>query len=52
MKHKFLAVPAIAAALSLTGCYFFPAEEELLAPPTVAVEDVSYSTYRTLQDHC
>ena len=45
MKHKFLAVPAVAAALSLTGCYFFPAEEELLAPPTVAVEDVSYSTY-------
>lgn len=45
MRQKILAIPALAAILSMTGCYFFPAEEELLAPPTVAVEDVSYSTY-------
>ena len=29
----------------MSGCYFFPAEEELLDPPTVAIEDVAYSTY-------
>lgn len=45
MRRKLFAIPALAAVLSMTGCYFFPAEEELLAPPTVAVEDVSYSTY-------
>ncbi len=32
-------------ALSMTGCYFFPAEEELLSPPTVPIEEVAYSTY-------
>ena len=49
MKDIFLRAAvlasAAAAALSLSGCYFFPAEEELLEPPTVAVEDVAYSTY-------
>ena len=49
MKNIFLRADALAAAaaaaLSLSGCYFFPAEEELLEPPTVAVEDVAYSTY-------
>lgn len=46
MKKKLLPATALlAAALSLTGCYFFPAEEELLDPPTVAIEDVAYSTY-------
>lgn len=46
MTRKFpMAVAALAAALSLSACYFFPAEEELLDPPTVAVEDVAYSTY-------
>ncbi len=48
-----------AAALSplflmMTGCYFFPAEEELLDPPTVAVEEIAYSTYtaklKTIED--
>jgi len=29
----------------MTGCYFFPAEEELLSPPTVPIEEVAYSTY-------
>ncbi len=46
MKSKIIRIAAAtAAALSLTGCYFFPAEEELLKPPTVAIEDVAYSTY-------
>lgn len=46
MKSKIIKITAAAAAaLSLTGCYFFPAEEELLKPPTVAIEDVAYSTY-------
>lgn len=44
-RHLLKIVAAVAAALSLTGCYFFPAEEELLAPPTVAVEDIAYATY-------
>lgn len=55
MKHKIiLSAAAVLSALSLTGCYFFPAEEELLDPPTVAVEDIAYSTYtaklKTIED--
>lgn len=50
MKHKtLLSAAAVLSALSLTGCYFFPAEEELLDPPTVAVEDIAYSTYTAKQ---
>lgn len=46
MRNKIIkTTAAVLAALSLSGCYFFPAEEELLEPPTVAVEDVAYSTY-------
>jgi multidrug efflux pump subunit AcrA (membrane-fusion protein) len=46
MNIKFFkGIAAAAAALIMSGCYFFPAEEELLEPPTVAVEDVAYSTY-------
>lgn len=46
MKSKILlAAAALSTALAMSGCYFFPAEEELLEPPTVAVEDVAYSTY-------
>lgn len=42
------AAAAMSAALvigSFSGCYFFPAEEELLEAPTIKVEDVTYSTY-------
>ncbi len=46
MRSKFAKISIAAiTALSLSGCYFFPAEEELLEPPTVAIEDVAYSTY-------
>ena len=46
MNNKIIKIITIAAAaLTLSGCYFFPAEEELLEPPTVAIEDVAYSTY-------
>lgn len=55
MKFRIIKAAASAALiLSMTGCYFFPAEEELLEPPTVAVEDVAYSTYtariKTIED--
>ena len=40
---------ALAISLSLiisgSGCYFFPKEEELLDPPTIAPDEVTYSTY-------
>lgn len=50
MKHKIILSTAILlSAASLTGCFFFPAEEELLEPPTVAVEDIAYSTYTAKQ---
>ncbi len=46
MKKRLTCIlTAIAASLSMSGCYFFPAEEELLEPPTVPIEDVAYSTY-------
>ncbi len=45
MKKILMAAAAALTALSLSGCYFFPKEEELLDPPTVAVEDIAYSTY-------
>ena len=39
MKTNFLkALSAASVSLLMSGCYFFPAEEELLDPPTVAVE--------------
>ncbi len=44
-KRILLSAAALGIALSMTGCYFFPAEEELLSPPTVPVEEVAYSTY-------
>ena len=34
-----------AAAITASGCYFFPDEEPLLEPPTLDVADVVYSTY-------
>lgn len=47
MKHKkLLAAFLIAAvAVSSTGCYFFPSEEEMLEAPTIKAEDVTYSTF-------
>ncbi len=45
MKKLFKILTSAAVTLSLSGCYFFPAEEELLQPPTVPIEDVAYSTY-------
>ena len=47
MKLKKL-IAFSSAILTLTmssGCYFFPAEEELLDPPTIAPDEVTYSTY-------
>lgn len=50
MKHKLIcSLALILSSASLTGCFFFPAEEELLEPPTVAVEDIAYSTYTAKQ---
>lgn len=46
MNNKIIKIiTAAAVTLSLTGCYFFPAEEALLEPPTVPIEEVAYSTY-------
>ena len=46
-KTKLIAVTALSLAISLaaSGCYFFPDEEEILAPPTIDVAKVVYSTY-------
>lgn len=50
--NKNAAIRTLSAALALTsivattsGCYFFPKEEEMLDPPLIAVEDITYSTY-------
>ncbi len=48
MKKLKAVAAVISAAMvmgSFSGCYFFPAEEELLEAPTIKVEDVTYSTY-------
>ena len=47
MKKIRFTVAALTAAMVLggSGCYFFPAEEELLEPPTIAPDDVTYSTF-------
>ena len=55
MKHKKILSAALLLSMTgMTGCFFFPAEEELLEPPTVAVEDIAYSTYtaklKTIED--
>lgn len=44
---KTVAAPIMASviACSLGGCYFFPAEEPVLDPPTLNVDEVVYSTY-------
>lgn len=39
-----IAVSVIPAVFS--GCYFFPKEEEMLDPPLIEIEDVTYSTYK------
>lgn len=45
-KNRIAAILASAAlVLSSSGCYFFPAEEELLDPPTIAPDEVAYSTF-------
>lgn len=53
-RRILMTITAAATTLSMTGCFFFPAEEELLQPPTVAVEDIAYSTYiaksKTIED--
>ena len=50
MKHKIIVSAALIISMTgMTGCFFFPAEEELLEPPTVAIEDIAYSTYTAKQ---
>lgn len=48
-RNLILSAAMVLSTASLTGCFFFPAEEELLEPPTVAVEDIAYSTYTAKQ---
>lgn len=50
MKHKIIMSAALIISMTgMTGCFFFPAEEELLEPPTVAIEDIANSTYTAKQ---
>ena len=47
MKKFRFTVAALTAAMVMggSGCYFFPAEEELLEPPVIAPDEVTYSTF-------
>ena len=47
MKKYRIAAALLTAVMAagLSGCYFFPAEEELLDPPTIAPDQVTYSTF-------
>ena len=40
----FLAAAAAMLAMSLSGCYFLPEEEEVYDPPVVKASEVSYTT--------
>lgn len=42
-KLSFLGIGGI-ISLSLSGCYFFPDEEEVLAPPLIETPKISYTT--------
>ena len=42
---KIAAISAALLAFSTSGWYFFPEEEALLEPPTIAPDEVTYSTY-------
>lgn len=46
-KKRLICGAAAIAAVSvmLSGCYFFPEEEKLLDPPTIAPDEVAYSTF-------
>lgn len=45
-KRLLCGAAAITAAVTmLSGCYFFPDEEKLLDPPTIAPDEVAYSTF-------
>lgn len=46
MNKKILAVLSLITIIisTLSGCYFFPEEEEILAPPVVKASDVTYTT--------
>ena len=50
MKHKIIMSAALIISMTgMTGCFFFPAEEDLLEPPPVAIEAIAYSTYTAKQ---
>lgn len=40
-----LTAAALSAVLNLSGCFFFPEEEAVLEPPTIAPDAVAYSTF-------
>lgn len=45
LKYKAAALlAAVTAAVSCSGCYLLPDEEEVLAPPVVKASEVKYST--------
>ena len=45
-KRILCGAAALATAVTmLSGCYFFPDEEKLLDPPTIAPDEVAYSTF-------
>ena len=45
-KRLILGAAVLAAVMTmLSGCYFFPDEEKLLDPPTIAPDAVAYSTF-------
>jgi len=43
-KCIILSLAAALSAITLTGCYFFPKEEEVLAPPIKVPAEISYET--------
>lgn len=43
-KHSALAAAIVITAGTLSGCYFFPKEEAVLAPPLIESTEITYET--------
>jgi macrolide-specific efflux system membrane fusion protein len=44
VKHSVITAAIVITAGTLSGCYFFPKEETVLAPPLIESTEITYET--------